>query len=74
VAPAADKLDVEGLEEILGGTMVPVGILNPPKEGELVVGAHMHLKRFDPGPLAVVDPLGVMPIAFTARLPVPFEE
>jgi hypothetical protein len=74
VAPAADKLDVEGLEEILGGIMVPVGILNPPKEGELVVRTHVKLERFHPGPLAVVHTLGVMPIALTARLPVSFEE
>src|ERR1051325_9509648 len=53
--------------------MVAVGVLNAAKEGELVIGPHVQFERLYPGPLAVINSLAVLPICFSARLPITLE-
>ena len=49
-------------------------VLDAAKQRELVVRPHVELERRQPGPFAVVDALGVLPVGFAAGLPVSFEE
>ena len=63
-----------GLQQIVYGPVVTVILLNAAVERELVKRAHVELERRKPGPVAVVYALGICPVGFATRLPVPFEE
>ena len=61
-------------EEVVGGPMIPVLVLNAAVERKLVKRAHVELERWKPGPFAVVYALGIRAVRFAARLPVTLEQ
>src|SRR5438093_13471390 len=58
------------MEEILGGVVHSMLVLNAAKQRELVVRTHVQLERLHAGPASVVDAFGILAVRFAARLPV----
>src|SRR5207244_402019 len=61
------------MEQVAGGGMFPMLLLNAAEERELVIGAHMQLKWAHARQLSIVDTLGVLAVGFAARLPIALE-
>src|SRR5260370_918286 len=67
------RVDIEGSEQVFGGIVVAMALLDAAEEREFVMRSHVQLEGAYAGPLAVVHTLAVLPISLAARLPVPFE-
>src|SRR5205823_13926780 len=65
-------LERVGPQQVLGRRVIAVLVLDAADERAVVVRAHVDLEGRQAGPLPVVDALTVLPVAFTAGLPVTF--
>ena len=61
-----DYLNIKGTEKVLGLLMVPMLVLYPAEQRELVIRPQMKLERTDPGQRVVVDALGIVTVRLAA--------
>ena len=62
------------LQQVVGGVVLAVLVLDAREDRELAPRAQVHLELADAVDDVIVDALGVLPVAAPARLPVAFED